>query len=78
MANAKTLLEGGLWLFTQGAEVVDFESVTEVDSALVSVILEWVRQTRTNGRNLRFINLPKNLESLAATYGVLEMIPRGQ
>jgi phospholipid transport system transporter-binding protein len=78
MANAKTLLDGGLWLFSQGAEVVDFEKVTELDSALVSVMLAWVRDARKNGRKLQFIHLPKNLESLAATYGVLEMIPRGQ
>ena len=57
-----------------GVQVVDLAGVTEVDSAAVSLLLEWRRQARDN--TLRFANLPSALTSLAELYGVSELIPR--
>ncbi len=54
--------------------VVDLSDVTEVDSAAVSLLLEWRRQAKTS--TLRFANLPEALNSLAALYGVTDLIPQ--
>ena len=61
-----------------GVKVVDLAGVTEVDSAAVSLLLEWRRQAQgqTGVQALRFENLPKALTSLADLYGVSELIPR--
>ncbi len=55
-------------------KVVDLAEVTEVDSAAVSLLLEWRRQARN--ATLRFVNLPAALKSLADLYGVTELIPQ--
>lgn len=54
--------------------VVDLAEVTEIDSAAVSLLLEWRRQTKTT--TLRFTNLPDALNSLATLYGVTDLIPQ--
>lgn len=54
--------------------VVDLAAVTEVDSAAVSLLLEWRRQTKNT--TLRFANLPAALKSLAELYGVTDLIPQ--
>ncbi len=54
--------------------VVDLSDVTEVDSAAVSLLLEWRRQDKSS--TLRFANLPAALNSLAALYGVTDLIPQ--
>jgi len=54
--------------------LVDLANVTEVDSAAVSLLLEWRRQA--NNPALRFTNLPAALASLAELYGVTDLIPQ--
>ena len=54
--------------------IVDLAEVTEIDSAAVSLLLEWRRQA--NGSTLRFTNLPAALKSLAELYGVTDLIPQ--
>lgn len=53
---------------------VDLAAVTEVDSAAVSLLLEWRRIAESRGFSIRYINLPKNLNSLAELYGVRDII----
>ena len=74
MANVESLLEeGGRQM--DGAQVtVDLAGVTEVDSAAVSLLLEWRRQARRANRTIRYVNLPANLKSLAELYGVTELL----
>jgi len=57
-----------------GVKLVDLADVTEVDSAAISLLLEWRRQAQDTA--LRFTNLPSALTSLADLYGVTELIPR--
>lgn len=54
--------------------VVDLAGVTEVDSAAVSLLLEWRRIVEADGRRIDFVNLPDNLKSLARLYGVTELL----
>ena len=58
----------------QGARVVDFASVTEVDSAAIALALEWLRQAEENKTALRFANLPAAMQNLAKLYGVSELL----
>lgn len=57
-----------------GVKLVDLAGVTEIDSAAVSLLLEWRRQALPAA--LRFANLPLALKSLADLYGVAELIPQ--
>ena len=57
-----------------GVTVVDLGGVTEVDSAAVSLLLEWRRQAQNPA--LHFSNLPAALKSLADLYGVTDLIPQ--
>ncbi len=69
------LIEQGAALFDCNDLVVDLAQVTEVDSAAVSMLLEWLRKVRSHNRQLHFINMPKNLKILAQLYGVFDLIP---
>ena len=81
------VLEGALTLATvsavadaaqehlqQGARVVDFRGVTEVDSAAVALALEWLRQAVQSNREVRLANLPVAMQNLAKLYGVSELL----
>ncbi len=81
------LLEGAITLDTvpglvdaveehlrQGVSVVDFNAVTEVDSAAVALALEWMRQAGRAGKGLRLANLPASMQNLAKLYGVSEFL----
>ena len=44
---------------------VDFAAVTGADSAGLAVCLVWLGMARRDGRELRFVNLPAHIRSLA-------------
>ena len=76
LQTVPAVLRFGLDHFAQGVRVVDFSGVTEVDSAAVSMALEWVRAIPgEDGRKLRFLNLPQGFVSLARLYGVADLLP---
>ena len=54
--------------------VVDLAGVTEVDSAAVSLLLEWRREAARAGRTIEYRNVPANLITLAELYGVSELV----
>ena len=72
--NAATILEAGNRLFVQPRTTLDLSGVTEVDSAAVSLLLEWRRVARRDNRHIEYVNLPDNLLSLAKLYGVTELL----
>ena len=74
LENAVALLEQGKGLFTAQQITLDLAAVTEVDSAALSLLLEWRREALRNGRTIRYVNLPDNLRSLAELYGVIELL----
>jgi phospholipid transport system transporter-binding protein len=74
-ANVTALAEAGKQQLGDGGEVVvDLGAVTEVDSAALSLLFEWEREARRRNIKISFRNLPKSLKSLAALYGVSELI----
>jgi phospholipid transport system transporter-binding protein len=54
---------------------MDFSGVTNVDTATISLIFEWLRQAQNQGSQLTFTKLPENLHSLINLYGVVDLIP---
>jgi phospholipid transport system transporter-binding protein len=81
------LLEGALTLDTvpglvdavkehlrEGARVIDFRGVTEVDSSAVALALEWLRLAGESKKGLRLTNLPAAMQNLAKLYGVSELL----
>ena len=58
----------------QGARVIDFSGVTEIDSAAVALALEWLRQAAERKTGLRLANLPAAMQNLAKLYGVSELL----
>jgi phospholipid transport system transporter-binding protein len=58
----------------QGAKIVDFRGVTEVDSSAVALALEWQREAAESNTGLRYANLPVAMQNLAKLYGVSELL----
>ncbi|UJP05061.1 MAG: STAS domain-containing protein [Nitrosomonas sp.] len=73
--NVVMLTQQGIALFDDSVVIVDLEKIIEVDSAVISMLLEWLRTARKNSRSLHYINLPESVESLIQLYGVTEIIP---
>ena len=73
--NVAAITQRGMALFDRHHWVIDLHKVTEVDSAIISMLLEWLRAARQGGYRLQFINMPASLESLIQLYGIVELIP---
>ena len=77
IANARALLEVGRRLLASAAPstVLNLAAVAEVDSAALSLLLAWLRTANERGVTLRIAHPPASLISLAALYGVSELLP---
>ena len=74
MDNANSLLVSSKRLTLTDEAVIDFAKVGEVDTSTVSLMLEWQRSAVAENKQITFVNLPKNLTSLTALYGVTALI----
>ena len=61
-------------LLRQGARVIDFHGVTEVDSSAVALALDWLRRAAGENVPLRLQGLPAAMQNLAMLYGVSELL----
>ncbi|HZP91702.1 MAG TPA: STAS domain-containing protein [Burkholderiales bacterium] len=75
-ANVVDVLEAGEPFLTDGNVVFDFAQVTEADSTVLSLMLEWSRRARRRGVEVAFAGLSDSMRSLTDLYGVVELIPR--
>ena len=75
LENAMTLREQSEPYFDRSQLLFDFSEVSEVDSAAVSLMLEWSRKARATGCEVRFANLGESITSLTDLYGVEDLIP---
>jgi len=75
MDNANAILSQSDALIMADAIEIDFSAVTDVDTAALSLIMEWQRRAVASNCKVTFANLPANLTSLAELYGVTEFIP---
>lgn len=74
MDSANSLLEKSKGLDLADNTQVDFAQVSDVDTAAVSLMLEWYRRSILENKKLAFVNLPAGLTSLTALYGVTELM----
>ena len=77
LGNAAVLLEEGRRHIAEGVQTVDLAEVNEMDSALLAVLLAWLRDARSREKKLSFVNLPESLRTIAQLYGVDRLIPVG-
>ena len=47
-----------------------------MDSSGLAVVFGWTRAAMAAGKSIRLLNLPQNLVSLAAVYGVADLLPQ--
>ena len=75
LANVAALLEEGRRHLAEGVQTVDLAEVSEMDSALLALLLAWLREARQQERPLAFANLPTSLRTIARLYGVDRLLP---
>jgi phospholipid transport system transporter-binding protein len=54
---------------------IDFSAVNDVDTAALSLLIQWQRRALAVTKQVEFKKLPESLISLAALYGVTDFIP---
>ncbi len=77
IGTVSALLTQARGLLAPGVTVLDFQGVTEVDSAAVALALECLREARRHRLALSLANLPESMQNLAELYAVSELL-RGQ
>jgi len=75
MDNANLILNQSDAFKMAGEIEVDFTDVSNVDTAALSLMLEWQRRAVAAKCKMKFANLPVNLSSLANLYGIEDFIP---
>ena len=75
LANAASLLEEGRRHLADGVQTVDLGEVSEMDSALLALLLAWLREARQREKPLNFTQLPESLRTIARLYGVDRLLP---
>jgi phospholipid transport system transporter-binding protein len=74
ISTVNTLLNTSKALSLSANSSIDFTNVSDIDTSAISLILEWKRRALKEKQAVNFINLPANLTSLTALYGVAELI----
>lgn len=75
LANVAALLEEGRRHLSEGVQTVDLAEVSEMDSALLALLLAWMREAKSREQTLAFANPPESLVTIARLYGVERLIP---
>jgi phospholipid transport system transporter-binding protein len=70
LANAGGLLEEGRRHVAEGVRTIDLAEVSEMDSALIALLLAWMREALARSSTLGFANAPESLRTIAGLYGV--------
>ena len=76
LSVATALLAEGEAAIAGNASAFDLAAVTEMDSSCLAVVFGWTRAAKEAGKSLRLLNPPQNLLSLAAVYGVADLLPQ--
>ena len=75
LANVAALLEDGRRHIAEGVQTVDLGEVSEMDSALLALLLAWLRDANARSQPIAFANLPASLRTIARLYGVDGLLP---
>jgi phospholipid transport system transporter-binding protein len=74
MDNANAVLSESRALAMPGDLCIDLSAVTSVDTAALSLVMEWQRRAIASNSQVTFAHLPESLVSLASLYGVTDFI----
>jgi len=74
--NAQAALAQGCAALSAGDTVFDLGGVKAADSTALALMLAWQRRAREQGRSVKFVNVPANVDALAKLYGVGELLGR--
>ena len=81
LANVAAVLEEGRRHLGEGRRKqdeavckIDLAGVTEMDSALLALLLAWLRDAQQRERKLEIANPPESLRTIARLYGVDELL----
>ena len=74
ISTVSALLTASKGLVFKADTTIDFAQVTDIDSATISLILEWKRRAQKENQTIKLVNLPDNLKSLSQLYGVDTLI----
>jgi phospholipid transport system transporter-binding protein len=77
LGNVAELLEEGRRHVEEGVHAIDLGAITELDSALLALLLAWLREAKARGAALEFVRPPEALRTIARLYGVDALIPVG-
>jgi phospholipid transport system transporter-binding protein len=75
MQTVPAVFKQGVQQLARGDLRVDFAAVESVDSAMVSMLLGWLRAAQAHKHQLLVQGLPENTLSLATLYGVADLLP---
>ena len=54
---------------------VDLREVNRSDSSGVALLVDWLRQAREQGRELRFVNIPSQMRAIIQVADLDELLP---
>ena len=77
LANAAQLATVGIEAIRGGDTAFDLSSVRTCDSSALVVLLAWQREAESTGRSIVLDGVPADMLSLAAVYGVVDVLPLG-
>ena len=77
LANVASLLDEGRRHLAEGVQTVDLGEVSEMDSALLALLLAWLRDAKGREQPIAFAHLPESLRTIARLYGVDRLLPTG-
>jgi phospholipid transport system transporter-binding protein len=78
-ATAMEALEASRRLFEDYSRIeIDLSGVVRADSAGLALLLEWVNWARHTAREIRFLNIPAQIVSMAEISEVEDMLHMGE
>ena len=63
------------WLSGSGELVVDLIGLEKSDSAGIALMIDWTRRMKSQGRQIRFENVPPQILAMARVSGLDEILP---
>lgn len=75
IVTAASLLLDGKAALSGNPCIFDLSEVTDVDSSAIAVIFAWMRAAQAQNQSIQIAHSPKELLSLAAVYGVEDLLP---
>jgi len=73
-ASVPALQEHSPGWFSSPPKTLDLAGVERIDSAGIALVIEWARRARLAGGDMRMLNVPASMTSLARTTGIERLL----